>query len=106
MSKWLWPDSVDALIGFTATRAIPFPNWQHASIPELDGAFGRWLRAPASGLAAAASEVQAVVARQLPYIPLVTPNDVWVHAPELTGYRPFKANLYPFYQPVRLAPNG
>ena len=47
--------------------------------------------------------MQQVFADELPYIPLVTPNDVWVHAPELTGYRPFKANLYPFYQPVRLA---
>lgn len=104
ISKWLWPDAVDALIGFTASRNTPFPNWQHASVPALDEAFARWLRAPDDGLTGAAAEVQAQVAASLPYIPLVTVNDVWVHAPGLVGYRPFKANLYPFYQPVRLGP--
>jgi len=102
MSKWLWPDPIDALIGFTATRAITSDNWQNASIPSLDVAFAAWLRAGGDQLAAAASQVQKIVAEELPYIPLVTPNDVWVHVNALTGYRPFQANLYPFYQPVRL----
>jgi ABC-type transport system substrate-binding protein len=79
------------------------PNWQWASVPALDEAYREWLRAPDDGLAAAAARVQEVFAAELPYIPLVTPNDVWMHVPELTGYRPFQANLYPFYQPVRLA---
>jgi peptide/nickel transport system substrate-binding protein len=103
ISKWLWPDPLDALIGFTATRAAGAENWQHASLPALDAAFDEWLKAPQDDLARAASRVQEVVARDLPYIPLVTPNDVWVSAPELDGYLPYQANLYPFYQPVRLA---
>ncbi len=103
IAKWLWPDSLDALIGFTATRAIPVCNWQHASVPELDAAFEQWLRAGDDELADAAARVQSIIARELPLIPLVTVNDVWVHAPELVGYRPYKANLYPLYQPVRLA---
>ncbi len=102
ISKWLWPDPVDALIGFTATRAIGTDNWQNASVPALDAAFDAWLRAPSDELAAAASRVQHVVAEKLPYIPLVTPNDVWMVSPDLQGYRPFKANLYPFYQPTRV----
>ena len=103
MSKWLWPDPIDAAIGFSATHTVPTPNWQHASLPALDAAYDAWLRAPDEELAAAASRVQRVFADELPYIPLVTPNDVWMHVPGLSGYRPFKANLYPFYQPVRLA---
>jgi ABC-type transport system substrate-binding protein len=103
MSKWLWQDPIDAAIGFTATHTVPTPNWQHASVPALDAAYDAWLRAPDAELAAAAERVQQVFAAELPYIPLVTPNDVWMHVPGLTGYRPFKANLYPFYQPVRLA---
>jgi ABC-type transport system substrate-binding protein len=103
MSKWLWPDPIDAAIGFTASHTVPTPNWQHASVPALDAAYDAWLRAPDGELAAAAERVQQVFAAELPYIPLVTPNDVWMHVPGLTGYRPFKANLYPFYQPVRLA---
>jgi ABC-type transport system substrate-binding protein len=102
MSKWLWPDPIDALIGFTATRAVDSDNWQSSSIPELDRAFDAWLRAGADELSTAAHRVQEVVARELPYIPLLTPNDVWVHAPGLEGYSPYQANLYPLYQPVRL----
>lgn len=103
IAKWLWPDPIDALIGFTATRAAGAENWQYSSLPALDSAFDDWLRAPQDGLAAAASRVQEVVASELPYIPLVTPNDVWVSAPELEGYVPYQANLYPLYQPVRIA---
>ncbi len=104
ISKWLWPDPIDALIGFTATRAAGADNWQHASVPALDAAFDAWLRAPQDGLAGAAARVQEVVADELPYIPLVTPNDVWMAAPELRGYRPYQANMYPLYQPVQVGP--
>ena len=49
LSKWLWPDAVDAVIGFASTRCIGFPNWQHSSIPALDAAFDDWLRAGRRG---------------------------------------------------------
>ena len=73
-------------------------------MPELDAAFEQWLRAPRRR-ACGRGRARPVGHRRAssPYIPLVTANDVWVHAPELVGYRPYKANLYPFYQPVRLA---
>jgi ABC-type transport system substrate-binding protein len=102
MSKWLWPDPIDALIGFTTTRAVGLDNWQGSSIPAVDQAFDAWLRAGADELASAASIVQETVARELPYIPLLTPNDVWVHSRTVDGYLPYQANLYPLYQPVRL----
>lgn len=102
IAKWLWPDPIDALIGFTATRSIPADNWQRASCPALDAAFDGWLRADENGLREAASQVQSIVARDLPYIPLVVPNDVWVHDRALAGFQPYTANLYPLYQPVRL----
>ena len=102
ISKWLWPDPIDAMIGYVATRSIPMDNWQHASVPAVDAAVEAWLRADDRELAASAASFQAVVAHELPIIPLVSFDDVYVHAPHLTGYRPFQANLYPFYQPVRL----
>ena len=90
ISKWLWPDAVDAVIGFASTRCDGFPNFQHASIPALDDAFGRWLRAQTDDeLRAAASSVQRIAADQLPYVPLVTPNDIWVHTRRLRDFVPY-----------------
>lgn len=101
ISKWLWQDALDALIGFTTTSTAPFPNWQHASVPALDAAYRDWLHAEDDpALRAAASRVQHLVAATLPYVPLLVPDDVWAWSPRVRGYRPFPANLYPFYQPV------
>jgi ABC-type transport system substrate-binding protein len=104
LSKWLWPDALDAVIGFASSRCRPFPNWQHASVPELDEAFREWLRAGTrEELRAAAARAQRIAAERLPYVPLLAPNDVWVVSRRVRGYRPFPANLYPFYQDVSLA---
>ncbi|HWE63267.1 MAG TPA: ABC transporter substrate-binding protein, partial [Chloroflexota bacterium] len=99
IGKWLWPDGMDASILFTAGWNYPDPNWQHSRVPELDAAFGDWLRAQSEPqLQEAATRSQLAVADQLPYIPLVTPNDVWVLSRKLHGWRPPPENLYPFYQ--------
>jgi peptide/nickel transport system substrate-binding protein len=98
INKWLWQDALDAVIGFASTRCIGFPNWQHASVPILDSAFQDWLRAGTRDeLRAAASHAQAVAAAELPYVPLVTPSDVWVHTSRLHGFEPHPADLYPLY---------
>lgn len=107
ISKWLWPDGVDASIGFTSTRCLGDPNWQHASIPALDAAFEEWLRAGSGEeLQAAASRVQHVAADQLPTVPLVAPTDIWVHSRDLHGFEPYPADLYPRYGRARLAREG
>jgi peptide/nickel transport system substrate-binding protein len=101
ISKWLWQDPLDAIIGFSASYNDPFPNWQHSAVPELDAAYGAWLRADTHDeLKAAASHAQAVFADTLPYIPLLVPDDVWVSRRTVRGWRPFPANLYPFYHGV------
>ncbi len=103
ISKWLWQDAVDALIGFTSSRYDGSANWQHASVPALDAAFDTWLRAQSRDeLAAAASDVQRIAAAELPHIPLVTPNDVWVYTKRLRGFRPYPADLYPRYEEATL----
>lgn len=104
INKWLWQDPVDAAIGFTASWGRPFPNWQHASIPRLDDAYHDWLRAETSEtLQAAASDVQLIVADDLPYIPLLVPQDVWVHSRRVAGWEPAQAILYPFYHRTEVA---
>lgn len=98
INKWLWQDPVDAAIGFTASWGRPFPNWQHAAIPRLDDAYRAWLQAETlESLQAAATQAQLIVADELPYIPLLVPQDVWVHSTRVTGWEPAQAILYPFY---------
>ncbi|MEA2511712.1 MAG: hypothetical protein QOJ59_1199, partial [Thermomicrobiales bacterium] len=57
-----------------------------------------WLRAETpEALQDAATQVQLVVADELPYIPLLVPQDVWVHAKRVSNWDPAQAILYPFY---------
>lgn len=103
LSKWLWQDPIDALIGFSATGCQPRPNWQRASLPRLDMAFERFRRAPTRPEAEdAAREVQWLIARELPMIPLFTPHDIWANRKDIRGWRPRPGHLYPYYQDVVL----
>jgi ABC-type transport system substrate-binding protein len=107
ISKWLWQDPMDAIIGFSASYNDPFPNWQHSAAPELDAAYAAWLRAGSHAeLKAAAANTQMVFAQTLPYIPLVVPDDVWVSRVGVRGWNPFAANLYPFYQGTWITDTG
>jgi peptide/nickel transport system substrate-binding protein len=104
VNKWLWQDALDAVIGFASTRCKGFPNWQHASVPALDQAFEQWLRAGTrEELQAAASRAQLAAARELPYVPLAAPSDVWVHTAGLRGFEPHRADLYPLYDRAELS---
>lgn len=103
LSKWLWPDPIDALVGFLSTGCQPRPNWQRASVPRLDLCFDRFRCAPTrTEAAAAARDVQAIAVETLPTIPLLSPHDLWVHRSDVSGWRPAPENLYPFYQDVVL----
>ena len=103
MRQRCWRAAGGTPIGFTASWGRPFPNWQQASVPALDEAYRKWLRAETpEDLQAAATEAQLIVADQLPLIPLLTPDDVWVHSKRVHGWEPAQAILYPFYHNVRL----
>ena len=96
-----WPSSSRRS---ASSRCDGFPNWQHASIPELDEAFESWLRAgPREELRVAASTAQWIAAERLPYVPLVTPGDVWAHTTRLQGFEPHPADLYPLYDLAHLS---
>ena len=106
INKWLWQDPVDAAIGFTASWGSPRPNWQHASIPALDDAYHAWLRAETGEeLQAAATQVQLICADELPYIPLLVPQDVWVHRRHrcMDGSRLRRSSI-PFYHRTVIEP--
>jgi len=98
LNKWLWQDPVDASIGFIATWGKPDPNWHYSSVPELDEGFHRWLRSEtAEELQAAATNIQMLVAEHVPYVPLLVPQDVWVHTTAVHNWTPAQSILYPFY---------
>jgi len=103
VSKWLWPDPIDALAGFTATSCQPRANWQHASVPALDRAFARFREAPdRSAASVAASDVQRLVADELPLIPLFTPHDIHVVHRRVAGLQVQPQSLYPVYLGVEV----
>lgn len=96
--KWLWSSPIDVVALFV--------KFYQPESPELDAvneAFNAWQTAgDEASLAAAADDVQAIFAQQLPLIPLYTPNTIWVHRKEVVGWSPNQANLYPFYNDVWL----
>jgi ABC-type transport system substrate-binding protein len=99
--KWLWSSPMDVILLFAGSVGIPAPNWQNARIKALDDQFTAWQHAnsPAQ-LKAAAQAAQLVAAEQLPYLPIYTPNAVWVHNKKVHGWRPTATTLYPFYNDV------
>lgn len=105
LSKWFWPDPVNAIVGFVSSWSHAGPNWQRARDEDIDGACRAWQEAAdEAALDAAASELQLLCAERLPLIPLVSPAAVWAHHRRVRGWRPNAADLYPRYDDVWLAP--
>ena len=103
ISKWLWPDPVDAIIGFVDSRSHAGPNWQRASVPAIDAACDAWTTAPGEAEQRGAAErIQRACAEHLPLLPLYAPAAVWAHHKRVRGWRPMAANLYPLYNDVWL----
>ena len=101
--KNLWTNMMDASILFAGSaNAVPACcNASNAKIPALDKAFDDWQKAGnVAQLKRAAARAQLITAQQLPFIPIVTPSVVWVHAKKVVGWVPNQANLYPFYNDV------
>ena len=103
LSKWFWPDPVDAIVLFISSWSHAGPNWQRASIPAIDTACRAWMEAPdTAAQAAAAREIQLLSAEHLPLIPLFSPATVWAHHRRVHGWVPTPTNLYPLYNDVWL----
>src|SRR5215218_8717895 len=103
---YLWPVPIDVFILFvdSATAKPGQSNWGRAKLPEVDAAIDAWEQAAnADELAAAGDQFQAVVAEQLPTIPLVVRNSVWVSRPNVHGWLPHQYDIYPHYNDVWLS---
>jgi peptide/nickel transport system substrate-binding protein len=100
INKWLWPDAVEAIIGFSRAdcAADSGANWQGARVPEVDRAYDRFLEsATAAEAHRRAGDVQRAFMEGLPYIPLCSPTFGYAVRRSVTGYRPEPHALYPSY---------
>ena len=105
ISKWLWPDPVDAIIGFVGSDSHAGPNWQRANVTSIDEACEDWRTArDEDAQRSAAERLQRACAEHLPLIPLYFPSAVWAHHRRVHGWEPFAANLYPLYNDVWIEP--
>ena len=103
MFKQLWSNLFDASLLFADSRfAVPACcNATFAKIPELDAAFQAWQTAGSDDeLRAAASTAQLVAAEQLPFVPILTPLNLWAHHKRVHGWLPLSSTLYPYYNDV------
>jgi peptide/nickel transport system substrate-binding protein len=105
VSKWFWPEPVDAIVGFVATWGQDGgPNFQRSSDAGLDRACRAWeLARDDEELHAAARAIQLRAAECLPLVPLFAPAAVWAHHRRVRGWRPNRHDLYPLYGDVWLA---
>jgi peptide/nickel transport system substrate-binding protein len=100
---YLWPVPIDVVILFVGSGTIPAPNWARASIAEVDAAIDAWQHAANEDeLRAAGEQFQLAVARNLPIIPILNRNNIWVNRKNVHGYLPHQWNLYPYYNDVWL----
>jgi peptide/nickel transport system substrate-binding protein len=106
ISKWFWPEPVDAIIGFIASWGREGgPNFQGANDAGIDGACRAWeIAQDNEELRAAATEIQLRAAEALPLIPLCSPSAVWAHHRRVRNWRPNRHDLYPLYGDVWLLP--
>jgi peptide/nickel transport system substrate-binding protein len=103
ISKWFWPEPVDAIIGFVSSWSQTAPNFQRANSATIDAACRRWERAiEPSEQQAAAKAIQQACAEDVPLVPLFFPAAVWAHHRRVHGWCPHVHDLYPLYGDVWL----
>jgi peptide/nickel transport system substrate-binding protein len=96
---YLWPVPVDVVILFVTPGSSP--NWQKADVPEVNDAVNAYLSAAdQEALKAASAQFQVAVAKNLPIIPLINRNNIWVTRPNVHDYMPTQWVLYPYYNDV------
>jgi peptide/nickel transport system substrate-binding protein len=103
MFKQLWSNLFDASLLFSDSRflAPACCNASFTKIPELDTAYQKWQTAATEEeLKAAASEAQLIAAEQLPFVPILTPLNVWASHKRVHAWQPLASTLYPYYNDV------
>lgn len=103
VSKWLWQDALEAVMGFSRTDCNNDGGctWQGADTTAVDAAYDAYLRASTpEELFARAGEAQERFMTELPYIPLCSPKETYAIAERVKGFHPVPGTLYPLYDDV------
>ncbi|MBU6244815.1 MAG: ABC transporter substrate-binding protein [Actinomycetales bacterium] len=106
ISKWLWPDAMEAIMGFSRSDCIEAGggNWQHARCPAVDAAFDAFLQAAAGApMAEASAAAQRAFMTHLPYLPLVSTMESIAVRERVRGFGLTPRTLYPAYENVTIA---
>ena len=100
MYENLWHDMIDGTVFWAHGQFIGgCCNGSSADIPEVNEGYDEWQRAATLDERDAASrKIQLAAAEQIPFLPIVTRANIWVHHTRVHGYDPLEPNLYPFYQ--------
>jgi peptide/nickel transport system substrate-binding protein len=101
----IWPYLFDASLLWSGSDYLPPAccNFTNIKVSALDEAYAEWQSAKdMDALAAASQKAQTVFADQLPFVPIVTPMNLWAHYKRVHNWLPTQPNLYPFYQDVFL----
>jgi peptide/nickel transport system substrate-binding protein len=99
---YLWPVPVDVTVLFVTPGSSP--NWSKADVPEVNDAVNAYLSAAdPDALKAASAQFQIAVAKNLPFIPIVNRNNIWVTRKNVHDYLPQQWVLYPYYNDVWLS---
>ena len=99
--EWLWSAPADVHIFWWN---FPTLEWTFGSHPDITATFEKYQAAPDTGvMEEAAREMQLLWAENVPQIPVVTLNNVWVHSNDVMNYVPVESNLYPLYNDVYIA---
>jgi peptide/nickel transport system substrate-binding protein len=97
--KWLWSSVIDLIVFFEAFPTAEYN--QHGVSADLQRAIEDWQGAGTDAeLEDAARRVQLSFAEFLPWLAIVTPNNVWVNNKKVHGWQPSQTMLYPFYNDV------
>lgn len=105
VSKWLWQDAMEAIMGFSRENCIEpgGANWQGARCPHVDAAYDGFLQARTVEDQREASRLaQEAFMTWLPYIPLVSPLEGVACRDGIRGYELLPGTLYPSYDAVTL----
>ena len=98
----VWHDMIDGVLFWADAEFIGgCCNGSGANVALVNEGFDKWIMAATEEEREAASrQIQLAAAEETPFLPIVTPGNIWVHHNRVRGWDPLATNLYPFYQDV------